>query len=269
MILIFGTRPYFRFKKVTQQGFCAHCDRFAKLYSFNAMRFFHLYYIPLIPTQGRRRNHRTCSKCHACTVFEPQVFENIINSMKEQAADAVIAVQNGESTFENDESEGEATHCVPFLHSVLDWLYASGNTEFCQGLLSQLSTPNCRYAHALLSAAFATMKGNLDVAIQAYTDAHNIDKQAVQPLQMRAHLLAERRRFDDAIQSYQSALAIAPEPETQFALNFQMVGHLMSTKRYADAVAAYEKILLLRPDLAQNASIVKPMKKAKKYAGVT
>ncbi len=49
MIIIFGTRPTFRTEKVNQYDFCSQCNQFGKLRSYNATKFFHLYYIPLIP----------------------------------------------------------------------------------------------------------------------------------------------------------------------------------------------------------------------------
>jgi hypothetical protein len=268
MVIIFGTRAYFRSNKVSQYGFCNHCDQFAKFSSFDAMRFFHLYYIPLIPTQGSRRNHKMCPKCNVVQLFEPNVFGEIITSLKDQTADAIVALQSGDTTFTDDKPDAEPIECVPFLHSVLDWLYAANNVEFCNSILSQLDSPNCRFARSILEAALETMRGNLDKAILAYKDAASVDPASPQPHQLMGHLLIQRNRREEAIDSYKSALALTSDPQIQLGLNIQLADQEMTAKRFADAAASYERAVQIRPELASHAPFAKALKKAKKKAGI-
>jgi tetratricopeptide (TPR) repeat protein len=120
----------------------------------------------------------------------------------------------------------------------------------------------------MLTGKLETMKGNLDAAIQGFMDASAADPKSALAHQMRAHLLTQRRRPDEAIGAYQTALSLTADPRLQLAINAQMVDQLMATKRFADAAATYDRIIALRPDLAQNPTIAKGMKKAKKQAGL-
>lgn len=269
MFIIFGTRPYFQSNKVSQYGFCAHCDQFVQAKSFDAMRFFHLYFIPLIPTQGKRRNHKTCPKCKACQIFEIEDFGRLIHQLKEQAADALVAVMAGESQFSlpGAPDDGEPIDAVPFLHNVFDWIYASGNAEFCDGVLHSLAGPDTSYAQQILSASLATMRGNLDGAIESFGAASLSSPSDPYPVVQRAHLLVERKRIDEAIDSYQKGLAMTGEPQGRLAICAQMVDHQMARKQFDDAVTSYETMIEIDPSLAEQKVISKGLKRAKKKAG--
>lgn len=270
MIIIFGTRPYFRRKKVAQFGFCANCNRYSKMRSFTAMRFFHLYYVPLIPTEGTRRTHKLCSKCNVGVLYEPDTFDNIISVFKTHAAEALVSIQEGEATFLLDEPDAEPLDCVQYLHVVLDWLYASKNIDFCLSILNQLTAPNCRFAFSMLTASLETMRGKLDKAIDAYNDAISVQSTSCEAHQWKGHLLVERRRPDEAIEAYKVAIGLVYKeaPEKLFALYWQMAEQQMATKRFADAAASYDRVLELRPEFASDPNLIKLHKKAKKKAGI-
>ncbi|TWT98311.1 tetratricopeptide repeat protein [Stieleria varia] len=269
MIIIFGTRPYFGSARVVQHGFCAHCDQFTKLKSSSPLMFFHLYYLPVIPTRGRRRHHKACSKCNVYQEFEVENYEQVTQSMKDHAADAVVALQSGEEQFviEGDET-GEPTDCVAFLHGAFDWLYAAGENEYCEGLLSQLRDPRAKYASHVLTAAMETMRGRTDAAIESLSAAAASKTDVAYPHQQRAHLLVVRKRRAEAIEAYKAALAQATTPQERLPILLQMVPEQMTAKQFAEAAASYDEIVSLSPELAHDKAIAKSMKKAKKKAGL-
>jgi tetratricopeptide (TPR) repeat protein len=276
MFVIYGTRPYFHSNKVVQHGFCSHCNHFVKATSFDARRFFHLYFIPLIPTEGKRRNHKLCPKCKVSQVFTPEDFNNLILHFKERSADAVIALMDGESTFTETEpgvdgqmpDSAEPIQAVPYLFSVFDWLYASGNVGFCEGILQQLTAPKCNYARSMLAANLATMRGDVSGALELYRTAAVAEPANPFPVTQQAFLLVAKKMVPDAIEAYKEAIKRTPQPSEQLGLYAQMVDLQMSQKQFPDAVASYEKLIEIEPRLANEKAISKGLAKARKKAGV-
>jgi tetratricopeptide (TPR) repeat protein len=265
MVIIWGNRPYFRKNQAHQRGFCPHCGRFAAFKSFDARTFFHLYYIPLIPVAARKRFHKMCGNCNMAHEIELEPFQRIIDDLKQNTADAILALQDNEPTF-TLASNNETIDAVDYLLSAMDWLYASQNKNFCVSLIQQLA--QCRFAQEMMIASLATMDGNVDHAIDHYTAASQADATRYEPFQHRAHLEIERKRVDDAIESYKQALSRTSQGPVQLGLNLQLVDLQMQRKAFADAVQTYDRILVLHPPLGNDKSFMKSVQKAKKKAGV-
>jgi tetratricopeptide (TPR) repeat protein len=275
MFVIYGTRPYFHRNKVAQYGFCDHCSHYVKASSFDARRFFHLYFIPLIPTEGKRRNHKTCPKCKVSQSFVPEDFNNLILRFKESSADAVIALLDGEKTFvettqasDGQTSDAAPLHAVPYLFTVFDWLYASGNASFCQGILQQLMAPSCNFARNMLTAKLATMQGDTSGAMEMYRSASLAEPTDPFPVTQEAFLLVSKKMVPEAIDAFKEAIRRTTEPSEQIGLYAQMVDLQMSQKQFPDAVVSYEKLIELAPMLANEKAISKGLAKARKKAGV-
>lgn len=266
-MLIYGTNTYFRSNKVTQYGFCSLCNSYAKMRSYTAMPFFHLYFIPVIPIGKRKRNHKLCSKCNQCQAFEPAIFDGMITRLKDQSADAVVALKSGDTTFESDDPNEPPIECVPFLHSVLDWLYASNNVAFCESILSQLTEPECRYAQTMLRGALETYRGKTDDAINTYREASKLQPQSFQPYHACGLLFAARKKTSESIEAYRAAIACAT-PDIEYQLRLELVDIQTAAKQFAEAAATFDWLLAARPDLLGNKDFMKLVNKNKKKAGI-
>ena len=268
MIIIFGTRSYFRTKKSRQFGFCPHCNRFTKFSSWNGAKFFHLYYLPLIPLSGRVRHHKCCAKCRMLREFKPSEYDALLLRFKELAAHALLALRDGNRTFEMEDSAGEEHAPLETLLSTLDWFYASNDQDFIQGVLEQLNRPEFRYAESMVLAELAKIQGKLDEAISHYDAAGRVSPKNYEPVQQQAHLLVERKRFNEAIDAYQSALALAPDVDSELNIRLQLAEQQMARKLFPDAVANFEQILKINPELAHVKAVSNQFMKAKKKAGI-
>lgn len=267
-MLIYGTNTYFRSNKVTQHGFCSLCSSYAKMRSFTAMLFLHLYFIPVIPIGSRKRSHKLCGKCNQCQqAFEPAVFDSIITRLKDQSADAIVALKSGDATFDSDDPNEAPIECVPFLHSAIDWLYASNNVAFCESMLSQLTEPECRYAQTMLRGALETYRGKPDDAINTYREASQIQPQSFQPHHARGMLLAARKKTIECIEAYRSAIACAT-PDIEYQLRLELVDIQTAAKQYTDAAATFDWLLAAKPDLLSNKDFMKIVNKNKKKSGI-
>lgn len=231
--------------------------------------FFHLYYLPIIPTRGRRRHHKTCPKCNVYQEFDPEAYDQVTQSMKDHAADALVALHSGDSEFliDGDES-GEPAECVGFLHGAFDWLYAAGEKEFCDGLIQQLSSPETKYAREALNGVLETMRGKLKQAIDSFESAASQRPDAPYAYQQLGHLLVLRKRRPEAVEAYKKALACTPKDEERLGLLVQLVDEQMATKQFAEAAATYDEIERISPEIAADKTIQKGRKKARKKAGL-
>ena len=267
-VIIFGTRAYFRTGRVTQHGFCENCNQLAKLRSYTAMNFVHVYFVPLIPISGRQRHHKMCPKCNRGREMSPDALTALINGLKERSADALVAMQSGDATFgEPDPHSGRGDDCVDFLRGAFDYLYAAGEREFCDTVIASLSSHDLAYAREMLAAAMATMDGKIDPAIEHYEAAALADSARPQPLAQRGHLLVTRRRRQEAIDSYQAALQRTGERGGRVGLLMQIADEQMALKQFDAAVDAFESAIAIVPSLAEDKSIAKNLKKARKKSG--
>ena len=266
-MIIYGTRNYFRTQSVTQHGFCTACSRLSKLRSYYASPFVHLYFIPLIPIGVRTRIHKMCDKCSQGQSIEPTAFDSIIARFKDQSADAIIALKSGDVNFQPDDASEQTIDCVEFLHSVMDWLYASNNIAFCEGMLSQLSEPECRYAQFMLQSTLETFRGKVDNAIQSYEQASQKNPQSYQAHHQRGQLLVARKRVREAIEAYEAAITRATAQQ-QYQLNLELVDIQTAAKMYTEAAARFDGLIATNPELLNNAAFMKLVNKNKKKAGI-
>jgi tetratricopeptide (TPR) repeat protein len=269
MIIIWGSRSYFRTNQTKHFGFCPHCNQFAKFKSWNGMSFFHLYYFPVIPLQGRMRNHACCNKCNVVQQFRLTEFDATILRYKEESAVALLAIQNGEATFVADNSPGYEIDSLSFLEHAINWLYAANDSDFVRGILEQLRQPNCQYAEAMIQASLATLKGDLEEAIREYKNAAKIEPTFAEPHRRAAQLLVEKRQREQAIKKYLTAISLTLDPDWERSIQLELVEQLMMVKRFPDAEKAYDRLLVLDPSLGHNKAFMKQVSKAKKKAAAT
>ncbi|HBJ37972.1 MAG TPA: hypothetical protein DDZ51_25085 [Planctomycetaceae bacterium] len=264
MFIIFGTRSYFRTQKTSQRGYCGHCGQFAKFKSWNGMNFFHLYYLPVIPLGRRQRTHKYCNKCNMTQQFDPDTFNALIHELKENSANAVLALREGEETIEIDAAA--STDALSLLEGSVDWFYSSNDHDFNQGILAQLNHPQCRYAEAMLRAYIRTMEGRLSHAIDDYAAAIQASPKRHIAYSRQANLLIESRRVDEAITVYQAGAKVAEGLPDELAIQIFLAHHLMNRKRFNEANKVHDRIVLLHPPMMNDKQFAKAFHKARKKA---
>ena len=99
MILIYGSRWYFRGTKAATYKSCDQCGQFSRVQSFNGTHCAHLYFIPLIPMVMRARVHQLCSKCDLMVQFKLEDFAAAEQAIMTAAAEATTALLDGEFEF--------------------------------------------------------------------------------------------------------------------------------------------------------------------------
>ncbi|MCU0712849.1 MAG: hypothetical protein MUC43_12380 [Pirellula sp.] len=268
MIIIWGSRPYFRKNKAYQKGFCANCGRFAGFSSYDAITFFYLYYIPLIPLSKRKRFHKMCSLCSVAQELDLESFEGIIQNLKANSAEAVLALSDGEKTFLLEGDDSEPIDAATYLLGAADWLYASGNKDFCVSIVGQLAEGSGRFTQSMLLAYMRTMDGKLQEAIDHYNTATQIDNTRYEPYQYKGTLEAETKQLEAAIASYQQVMKKTTDGSVQLTIGLNLVEFQKQCKQFVEASATYDRLLELHPPLANDKSFMKGVAKVKKKAGL-
>jgi tetratricopeptide (TPR) repeat protein len=192
-------------------------------------------------------------------------FEGTIRNLKEHSASAILAIREGEKTFEIE--SGNEIDAVGFLEGTVDWFYAASDHEFIQGIFRQLDQPEFYYAAGMLRASFETMANRLDAAIDFYGRVQTLAPDSHEPSLRRAQLLVERRRIDEAISDYRTAARLGKGHEDELAIQLQMVEQLTKRKLFPEAAKAYDRIIELRPSLMEDRAFAKQVGKARQKAG--
>ncbi|MBL8872821.1 MAG: hypothetical protein E6R05_06255 [Candidatus Moraniibacteriota bacterium] len=267
-MLIYGTGYYFKAKKATQRGFCSTCGKYSKMTSWSGMSFFHLYFIPVIPISSYQRIHKYCSNCNNGLTFPPPKHDEITLKIKEQAAMALLALQDGEEFVPN--IDDEPTDALSFLEGAVDWLYAAKEKEFCLQFLQQLNRPECRFAEAMITAFLYMMDGDLNKSAEHYLLAAKASPNDYRGHLRAANVLVEQKKLDQAITEYQAAAVAAAAEHADMRVNilYLMAEALTKQKRFLEASKAYDEIVQYRPEYLNDKEFVKLMNKAKKKAGV-
>jgi tetratricopeptide (TPR) repeat protein len=229
------------------------------------MNFFHLYYLPVIPLGRRQRTHKYCSKCNMTQQIDTDAFDALIHELKENAANAVLAIQEGEETVELEGAP--PTDALEMLEGAIDWFYSSNDHDFNQGILDQLNHPKCRYAEAMLRAYSNTMAGKLDHAIDDYAAAIQASPKRHVPYVRQANLMIENRKVDQAIAVYQAGAKLAEGLPDELAIHIFLAHHLMNRKRFDEAHKVHCRIVELHPPMMNDRQFAKGFAKAKKKSG--
>ena len=275
-MLIFGTRSYFRTRSVTQTGFCSQCEQLTKLRSYDAIHCFHVYFVPLIPTGGRKRYHQNCVKCRHGLEMQLDNYADMVGSLKETAADVVVALDSDDKTFEvpseDDRSEMVQTDAAGLTAVVVDWLYAAGEASYLRELLQSTppptgKSPAIQSARLSFEAALDLADGRSKEAAEKYWSASQTDPSSVKAAFIAGRLFAHFRRYDEAIDAYRTAANHSKDDAERAAAWIAAAQQCTAAKRHEEAADAYAAAVAAQPAVAADAAIGKAIRKANKKAG--
>lgn len=198
--------------------------------------------------------------------FRLPEFEAATLKFKEESALAILALQNGESSFVSDESLGLELDALSYLEQSLYWLHAANDHEYIQGILDQLRNSNCQYVEAILQGARSTLKGDLEGAVNYYQSAARISRSTPEPHRRAAHLLVQKGSREAAIDAYRAAIVLTTDRVEEQSLQLQLLEQLTSAKRFLEAEQAYERLLVLDPRHSENKAFMRQFAKVKSKA---
>ncbi|MEZ6092341.1 MAG: hypothetical protein R3C05_30930 [Pirellulaceae bacterium] len=269
MVIIWGQKPYFKRYKVSSYGFCQHCNRFVKRQSFHARTFFHLYYIPFIPTGAKMRHHQYCPKCQQCLLIPLDEFAQSTEELKTRAAECVMAIMDGETTVRFDGmDEAEGIECVAALAELIDWLHDAGERTFIVELINRLGQAQQSLPHTAMQAELDRIQGSRREAIERLQGLMNSHADHGFPPRRVAPLLTLEKRHADAAEAWNRALAMESDTHARIGLLLMRIEALNAAKQWSEAVKAYDELFAIEDSLRNDRAIYKSYTKSRKKAGI-
>lgn len=263
-MIIFGSRMYGKSNVFVGNGECEHCGNFVQQTSYNGRKFGHIYFIPLIPAGGRVRVLKECGSCNMGNHIPEVQVQDIWNGLKESLGDCIKACSAGQHEFPDRELGGhEPIATGPFLAGTVDMFCALGFAEEVPQVLEVLKSTGARYEHAVATATFQELTGNMQGAIESW----KIAVEALPDLPYAPFCLAgvaERTgQFDMALHYLHQANAIL---EGDVSVMLAMTGPLESLGRYQELCELIEKCIEIVPELESDKKFMKYYKKYSKKA---
>jgi tetratricopeptide (TPR) repeat protein len=263
-MIIFGSRMYGKRNLVEGWGQCEHCGTYGKVRSYNARKWGHLYFIPLIPEGPRVRVVKECRSCsHGLHIPETEV-PGVLESVSARNERALAALDAGEAAFV-EEDDGSRTDAVATLAGSVELLIGLGDDGRVGGLLDTLRAGGHTLAYHMVEGAVQEFEGALDDAAASYEAAAEAAPDDPTPLVWLGAVRLRQGRADDARRAYEAALPLADEGGKVLLLQ-DLITVYEALDDYDRAAATYEQCFELAPPLREEKKFVKAYRRACKRA---
>ena len=180
-MIIFGSRMYGKNDVLNGLGRCGECGYYGQLSNYNARKWGHVYYIPLIPSGPPVRVVKECPKCNRGLHITENEVEETMLEMRRAADAAIDAIVGGAIEFNRDGS-GEPQSCLGAIFGNVDFLLCLGGREHVDSISLRLGEKQRGYEQQLVSAAVFEFDGDPKAAAGAYETASRLDDRDRFPL---------------------------------------------------------------------------------------
>jgi len=245
MVIIWGSRHYFRRDVLRERGVCEHCGQEAPLETFTARKMGHLYYVPLIP-EGHERVIRLCRRC------------NRYSSLPVSALPAAIDETTAKATTHLDAGEADGA-----LGLVAALMYL-GATDAAGEVLDRLEKGGHAKQAWIGRGVVAEKLGDMAQAADHYAAAVREDGRDASLRCMLADALMQADRAGAALEHLRQAASLAPEdPHVRMQLLscFETLGDLDGQ------IDTMQELIRRVPQLASDRKFQKRLRKLCRKAG--
>jgi hypothetical protein len=264
-MLIYGSRMYFKKNTVKTTGECEHCGTYGNLTSYQAKKFGHLYFIPILPMGPHSQVLRECPQCRIGTHLSMTDLEPIVASLADQFKSWIIAIQDGQTELVL-EGETEPTNIGHLIAGILDDLYCLKEIESIESISTILSSSNLRYENDVVSGCWHEIQGDLPQAKMNFQSAHQSRPEEALPLFRMGSIAAKTGNVQEAEAAFENYSKLFPEDITPY---IELAGLYDDQKNFAGIVRVYDMIYTLNPDVIPDKGMKKIYKKACKKSGIT
>jgi tetratricopeptide (TPR) repeat protein len=255
---------YFKKNVVRSFGECEHCGRYAKKVSYQARKFGHLYFIPLIPLGSHSQVLRECKSCNMGSHVPTEQLEPMIDSLSDQFKSWIMALNDGETEIQVDPDSPPANVGV-LIAGILDDLYCLKEVENVDSITAVLDANNLHYERDIVMGRWFEIQGDLDQARNAFQAASRSkpnDGVAVYQLGLTEVLRGDVPAAEEAFNRYAQI-----HPEDQSA-QFELLGLYEAKRDYAKLVPTIDILFEKIPSLLEQKKLKKLYKKACKKSGL-
>ena len=260
-MIIYGSRMYFKKNRVVSFGKCDSCGKYGKQQNYDARKFGHLYFIPLIPEGKAVRVVGECAKCKIGT----HIPVANVGELQDATVDGVLKdcdrLRAGEREYTDEGGKQDAAANIAGAVGMIYRLAGKGDAET---LMNEVRGAGDAGATALAEASLCKVQGDVDAAVQHYRTAEQAMPASAVPVYLRGGLLASVGRPEEAAEALERAAAMAPD---DVGIKLELVDVCTNAKRFDRAAELFDAAFALVPALAGDKKLVKLYKRACKKAG--
>lgn len=258
-MIVYGSRMYFKSNVVKAFGTCEHCGNYGKNTSYQARKFGHIYFIPLIPMGKKSQIIRECKTCNMGAHIPLEQYEPLADSLSDRFKSWITAISEGQTEMVVSEGE-EPVNLGVLVSGILEDLYCLKEVENIDSLQMILDSNNMSFEKELVNGQWSELKGDLGQASHNYQAALKQRPRDVAALYRLGMLELKRKNVDQAEAVFKDYLTEAPEDV--LPIYIELAGAYEGQKNYPKIVETYDVLYESNPTLVSQ----KPMKKVYKKA---
>lgn len=258
-MIVYGSRMYFKSNVVKAFGTCEHCGNYGKNTSYQARKFGHLYFIPLIPMGKKSQIVRECKSCNMGAHIPLEQYEPLADSLSDRFKSWITAIGDGQTEVVVSEGE-EPVNIGILISGILEDLYCLKEVESIDSIQMIFDSNNMGFEKEIVNGQWSELKGDLGQASLNYQAALKQRPRDIAALYRLGNLELKRKNVDEAEAVFMKYLVEAPED--MFPIYVELASAYERQKNYPKIVKAYDVLFEL------NAAMLgqKPMKKVYKKA---
>jgi len=261
-MIIFGSRMYGKRDVLKGWGRCDECGHNGQLSNYNARKWGHIYYIPLIPSGPHVRVVKECPKCNRGFHIPEADVEETVLEMRRAADAAIEALAAGASQFNRDGSP-EPEDCLGAIVGPVELLLCLGGREHAEHITRRLEEKQRGYEQQLVTAAVCEFDGDPRAAAGAYETAARLEDRDRTPLLLAGEMWFAGGELDRALEAYRRASTL--DPHDLDALQ-GMIDVYTAQDDHWQVSEIYERAFSVVPALRNEKKVMKAYKKSCKKA---
>ncbi|MEM6473826.1 MAG: tetratricopeptide repeat protein [Planctomycetota bacterium] len=262
-MIIYGSKMYFKKNVVKHFGECEHCGRYSRKNSYQAQKFGHLYFIPLLPLGSRSQILGECVSCNMGSHIPLAQAEPMVESLNERFKQWILEIQEGKTEIV-PEGETEPVSVGLLIAGTVDSLYSLGELKSIDSVSQILQDCDMAYENELVLGRWCETLGDLAQAVVHYRQAAKIRPDETAPIYQVAASLKRAGDLAGAINGLKRYLDKVPD---DLGVHAELASIYEAQKDFPSIVETYDKIYALEPSLVSNKAMKKVYKKACKKSG--
>lgn len=263
-MLIYGSRMYFKKNVVRSYGECEHCGGYTKKVSYQARKFGHLYFIPILPLGSHSQVLRECKSCSMGAHIPTQQLEPMIDSLSDQFKSWIMAITEGETEIRID-PDSPPTNAGVLIAGILDDLYCLKEIENVESITAVLDVNNLTYERDVVMGRWFEIQGDLEQARNAFQAATRSRPQDATAYYQLGLIEVMRGDVPAAEEAFQHYTKIHPEDHSA---QLELLGLYEAKKDYEKLVPTFDYLFEKIPELLEQKRFKKLYKKACKKSGM-
>lgn len=262
-MIIYGSRMYFRKNKLYSWGECSNCGKYGRLSSYNARKFGHLYFIPLIPEGPPTRVVKECGKCSHGFHFPEADLPPLLTGIFAKIDSSLNAVAEGHETFV-PAGETAAVNCLSYTVGNLELLYCLGQEDYLRQTIGKWGQHRNGFGSSFAGAVLAEVQGDDAMAESLYRKAAELYPEHAATYARMGTLYRRKKDLAQAEMLFRNAENLDPEDIEYKQLLLNVYTDLKDHDKLAET---YERCFALVPALAGDKTAMKSYQKACKKSG--